>query len=1853
MQMGSRSLLYSLFYFLFVFQAFAEESLETKGFEGPQEALISEYELNPSLHLMNSVNLLDGQIYHMEEDIPMEGSDPLPFIRTYVGGDQIWYGECGLRSGSNFPVQLQLSNDLSDLLLEQFGGSSVKYQRIGQGQQYRLSQASISNGWVNTSGEEICGRSNSKNQLITYDSEKKTCLVRGADGSLKLYKLASDQKNSKYATYLLSEETLPDGHQVHYRSKHNPKEGSSYQVYSTNSQGKRLRSLEKRVYKTNGMRQHSYLASNGRGVDYYLSDLDPAAESGRHYLQDVVPSDKPAYSYLYSPSDSGYSLHRIARPAGRFLQFGYDASGQVSQIFIPDAEGKEFPLYQISYQANPDDPSERAQTVVTDAAGLSKRLFFAGNRIYKIEYHALEPGLKEHIRYRAELFRWSDDKESPLCGSLLGKAILDRNGALWGAWSYTYDARHNITEERVFGNLSGLQQKPLSLSTDWAPGSQDLAIRDAIQGSCESLAKRYTYSDDGFNLKLSEQEAGGPLFLYSYYSNTDMLKSRLTLVEGQVVRREFYAYDEDTVLIGQVVDNGSSREEDDLTGVTERRMQRITPQGDPEQPGFSQPQSVAEYYLDVESGKQVLLKEERFFYAAGDRLIRKDLIDSSGLCRYSLHYAYGPLGALVEESDPVGRITRYEYDANKNCIRSELIGSGFHIEKSYDFNNRLISLKEVHPDQTLVERYTYDSMGRKVSHTNFLGYTTEYAFDSLGREISEKLPEVTFKGCSSRPVRQKGYDIANHVIFESDENGGATHKTYNFYGQPVTITDPSGAQESFEYHLNGTMKKHVRKNGSYVLYTYDAFKRPLTAETYDASGTMLYVEKQEYDAFHLIRSIDARGQETAFRYDGAGRLIEEVTGSGPMARRKTYAYDALGRLFDTKVWTSPDSYIATQDTFDLLNRLLSRQVADETGLQHRFERYLYDFAGNQIAHHIAIDAGQDACTLYAYNTRKEMTASIDPLGNKTSYIHDYHYIDALGHQVLKKTTIDPLGLRSIELFDPLGRLVFSEKRNVCLERIACRQIERDLAGNPIREVHARFSGSVELSPYVIEQTFDAMGRIVKIVEQPDSAHKETRHLYTSYGALEAIIKPDGVVLEHSYHPAGYLKGLKASDGSIHYAYSYDLEGNLTLAKDLVHQVQTRRSFNAFNQLEQEELGNGLKMGYQYDLAGRLAELTLPGNSGVRYHYSGPNLVKVERLDAAGKSLYEHAYCRFNLIGAAEEQLLPLQAGALTLDYDSMSRISSIQSKHWSLEIPSAGYDSAGNLRSYSVQDPLGKESICLEYDPLYQLKKEQGPFQAVYSYDSLHNRLKKGGAEYEISPLNQVLSAADQLYSYDLNGNLLKKEGSQGSLHFAYDALNRLSAVEKPLEYKVTYLYDSFGRRLAKTYFSWDGASASWLLDREQSFLFQGQKEMGAYSQGAFEELRLFGSGKGEDLGTAVFIEVKDAVYAPIYDFRGSLMALIDSKSGELAEFYRTSAFGERLTYAAGGKQLAQGRLPWGFASKRFDAESGLIYFGKRYYDVEIGKWLTPDPQGFVDGPNLYAFIQNRPLFYLDFYGSTAELVNPIASFFSNGKEKLGSYLEWGARNALYSSHLQYQMEGVGRWMQGLSFQHQASWEVQSISGSIAGKSLPNGRVRYVPGIGTTLESCQNMASQISKQLKGYEVFYTCNQTKGLLTDAVNAGAYKISDWLFDLVGAPPIINRAISHLYQDVAQDFASHASSENYTEYIIAHSRGGLETDVACGQLPDALKKQTSIYSLGSFQLASTSRFKSTVNYVNPHDAVPKLDINHYFSSKSYNIIYNNYATSWTPWRGITDHLLESGGYQSSMKKICAGILSDEGIH
>lgn len=86
-------------------------------------------------------------------------------------------------------------------------------------------------------------------------------------------------------------------------------------------------------------------------------------------------------------------------------------------------------------------------------------------------------------------------------------------------------------------------------------------------------------------------------------------------------------------------------------------------------------------------------------------------------------------------------------------------------------------------------------------------------------------------------------------------------------------------------------------------------------------------------------------------------------------------------------------------------------------------------------------------------------------------------------------------------------------------------------------------------------------------------------------------------------------------------------------------------------------------------------------------------------------------------------------------------------------------------------------------------------------------------------------------------------------------------------------------------------------------------------------------------------------------------------------------AFVSREEYTPYGETSfgSHGRKRYRYSGKERDEESGLAYFGFRYYAPWLGRWTSPDPAGAVDGLNLFTYVHNNPVALQDVSGLAGE----------------------------------------------------------------------------------------------------------------------------------------------------------------------------------------------------------------------------------------------------------------------------------------
>ena len=1504
-------------------------------------------ENDPSVFVEDKVNAITGEWCAVAEDLIIQGVEPIVLRRAYAGGETDDWSIC-----PHLNVRTWKDQKEREYVLTEESGARIQYRYIHEkiainGENYRRCvPTDLREGYTNTSHGTISSRTNLHNNVLFVDPKDKILLVHSADGTVKKFKKVHGEDH----IYLLVSEHLPNGNWVLYRhvllktSKTKKQVINLAEIITTNPQRSYVYARALFHY-DDLMRKNKHFCvtgSDGQRVEYFYEG-SPKKQKGS--LKKIISSTAPDLSFTYFHSyyesaEEYYPIHRLTSmslPSNRTFQVNLypqwadsiTVHGQqivFEDIRIPFGEPNRIvPLHK--YFPDPrrnrvktlsapigTDPHRVTHTFLYDMSNRKTSVFDLEDkrtdylwdehfRLQEIAHHT-----KEGFLEQAERFAWSHD------GNLLCKSLLDSNRHLIKAMRYTYDNRGNVLEKQIYGNLSG----------NGATGDLDESGFPKGAG-LESYRCRCNYSDDELHLLISEEEETGKLTKYAYIPGTDKTLSQLTYDQNALKQRRFCEYDTDHLLIRDITDDGTSENPQDLTGVKTRLITQITTKKDAPYRGM--PEVVEMKYWEL--GCEHLLQKTILSYTTGGKIARRDVYDANDCFCYSLSYKYDDKGRLIEETDALGRCQTFTYDACGNQITHKDFSGRVEASFNYDLSNHLISSRQIGDDGiALEEHYIYDDQNRLVREEKPLGLTTTYGYDSFGRKIWQELPSVrTSSGQVQIPRFHYAYDNAGRLIAETNPEGHTKRISYNVYDKPIRIEYPDGTTEQFAYYPNGLLKTTTNQEGITTSYAYDFLGREIE-KTVFFQGKLLTEEFCEYDAFHLLCQINAEGIRTSYSYDGAGRLI-----ATEYAGEKTiYEIDALCRQ---RVEKKGD--LSNIREYDNLNRVVEERKEDAQGNTLYWVQYTYDRAGNQNSITRSIN-GEKTSDHTIYDSIHRPIQQIDPLGQITTTTYEIT-------PCLKETTIDPLGLKTIKEYNAYRQLIFRKTVNSQGQELQNEEYFYNHLGKPLEQISRIFKPERTIST---RWKYDPMGRVIQLIEAAGSREeKTTKSSYDQMGRLTQTEKPDGVTLDYAYTPLGLLSSLKASDGSVHYIYSFDRLGRLLSSEDRLTGQMTERQYDPHGYLVKETLGSGYTLHNTYDSMGRRKELVLPDQSSVQYTYDALYLRHVQRLTPSREIAYRHSFNVYDLTGALLEETLIGNLGTLARQYNSCGQLDALITPYSSHEVLKR--DAIGNL----LEVRLNGLCATYRYDDLSQLIEETGPATHSYLNDAHNCRLQKDDEQYVITPLLQIPSHL----TYDPNGNPIRQE----EISFHYDALDRLAKVETPTQ-RIVYVYDSDHRRTSKTTATLK--NGQWQKNQQVFFLYDGQNEIGAIDPlGQITELRILGLTSPAEFDSAIAIELQSKVYAPLHDLMANVLTLVSLDSGQIEASYRYGVFGEE-----GGSNSSL-KNPWRYSSKRTDEETGLVYYGRRYYDPTLGRWLTPDPAGYIDGLNLYAFVRNNPLMHRDSYG--------------------------------------------------------------------------------------------------------------------------------------------------------------------------------------------------------------------------------------------------------------------------------------------
>lgn len=709
-----------------------------------------------------------------------------------------------------------------------------------------------------------------------------------------------------------------------------------------------------------------------------------------------------------------------------------------------------------------------------------------------------------------------------------------------------------------------------------------------------------------------------------------------------------------------------------------------------------------------------------------------------------------------------------------------------------------------------------------------------------------------------------------------------------------------------------------------------------------------------------------------------------------------------------------------QTTFEMDRFGEGTRITDAAGLVTEIERdedgnptkislpsgaifdFEYDEKGNRLSF---TDRTLNSSTRYTYDGNFSQVSSITDAFNETTAIQ----IDGSGNsrsitsplnrafnfeydsQGLLTKFIDPNNATSVSTYDGQGRLqqvtwgANAPKRSASLTYTFAGQIQT-LTDPANREYSFEYDSLGRLTKETlpgnrpIVYAYDSDGNLASIAPPGRPAHNfkyDSRGLMTEYvpppvnnagtvktvytyddaGEMSKVTRPDGKEITYGYDSAGRLSTIDIPRGTITYGYS-PTTGQLATAS-APDGVNLAYEFNGELLAKFTWSGPGAgSVSFSYDANYRMASLAV-NNDTITYEYD-----KDDALTKAGNI----ALVYNSTSGLLSSTTLGVVSDLL--NFNNHGELSSYSASVNSTAVYSTTYtrDQLGRILSKTEGIDGSVTTVSYAYDDAGRLIEEaqNGTTVATYEYDANGNRLTYRDASGTVvngsyDDQDRLLQYGNSTFAYTANGELDTKTVSGQVTDYTYDVFSNLTSVTLPNGTQIKYFVDNEGRRIAKAI---NGTTSSaWLYKDDLNPVAEFDRSGNLVSRFIY----------ASRINVPDYMVKQGATYRILSDHLGSVRLVVNTQTGAIAQ---------RLDYDAFGRITADtnpGFQPFGFAGGFYDPDTGLVRFGARDYDSEIGRWTTKDPAGFEGGVNLYTYVDNDPVNVIDPEGELAFLIPILA----------------------------------------------------------------------------------------------------------------------------------------------------------------------------------------------------------------------------------------------------------------------------------
>jgi RHS repeat-associated protein len=835
--------------------------------------------------------------------------------------------------------------------------------------------------------------------------------------------------------------------------------------------------------------------------------------------------------------------------------------------------------------------------------------------------------------------------------------------------------------------------------------------------------------------------------------------------------------------------------------------------------------------------------------------------------------------------------------------------------------------------------------------------------DGFGREIQKKIQAEPGPISEGGPITNPRWVGSGWTIFNNKGKPVRRYEPFFSSTHQFEFAKIAGVSATLFYDPVERVIATLHPNNTYEKAVFDSWRQ----KTYDVNDTVALDPRTDADIAGYVKHYFAAQPASwqtwrDLRKDGQLGEAEKDTAEKTVVHADTPTtvhLDTLGRIFQTIAHNRFERNGAIID-----EKYVTRVLLDIEGNQREVRdakdravmRYDYDLLGARI-HQASMEAGErwmlndvTSKPIRAWDSRRFIRRmAYDELRRPTRLFVNENGAERLAERTVYGENLGDAGnhrMRAHQVFDGAGVVtseVYDFKGNL-------RRGKRELLADYKQAVNWLQNPLPNGETFTSATTYDALNRPL------------------------AVTTPDGSVYRSTFNEANLLDRI-----------AIELHG--AAATPFV----TNIAYNAKGQRELIAYGNGARTTYKYDpLTFRLVKLTTtrPANP-----------------DVAASEL-------FNSVTLAQD---------LGYTYDPAGNITRIQDAALKTVVhdqeqvdPVCGYryDSIYRLIEAKGREHLGQTAIDFDLPnnnlhdrdyPFFGLRDHSNDAQAMrnyterYEYDEVgafkvtRHTFKNGSwirsYDYqEVSLLEPATHKSNRLtsttagnggafpetYTYnDANGNDVHGcITSINSMKMVWDFKDRLQQVDLGGGGAAYYVYDASGQRVRKVIETQNGT-------RQNERIYLGDYEVyREYNGGGGailerETLHVMDDKQRIALVETKTIENGNAIIAPLPAPRYQLGNHLGSASLELDADGKLISYEEYHPYGTTAFQVAHGVAEvslkrYRYTGKERDEESGLCYYGARYYAPWVGRWVSCDPTGISDGVNVYAYVTNRPMNHLD-----------------------------------------------------------------------------------------------------------------------------------------------------------------------------------------------------------------------------------------------------------------------------------------------